>query len=97
VKYIGFAAERGFGGVLVEGWNGGWDWLKIAVKIQNEPCTGKPSGSAERASFKLKTPIGAGNHFWYCIRWACGVDMQENHFKSGRCIDQRWKKALMSY
>jgi hypothetical protein len=27
-KYIDFAAEHGFGGVLVEGWNEGWeDWF----------------------------------------------------------------------
>ena len=25
-KYIDFAAENGFGGVLVEGWNEGWGW-----------------------------------------------------------------------
>ena len=24
-RYIDFAAEHGFGGVLVEGWNVGWD------------------------------------------------------------------------
>jgi hypothetical protein len=27
-EYIDFAAEHGFGGVLVEGWNEGWeDWF----------------------------------------------------------------------
>ena len=25
MKHIDFAAEHGFGGVLVEGWNVGWD------------------------------------------------------------------------
>ncbi len=32
-RYIDFAAENGFGGVLVEGWNTGWDegWLEEGV------------------------------------------------------------------
>jgi hypothetical protein len=31
-KYIDFAAEHGFGGVLVEGWNEGWKTGLVILK-----------------------------------------------------------------
>ncbi len=35
MKYIDFASENGFGGVLVEGWNEGWDgnWSEDGTKF----------------------------------------------------------------